>query len=108
MLLALTVSAQWFEAVMMLCFGASWPAAIYKTLRTRRTEGKSLLFLTLVLIGYLAGILAKFVTAIEQWTWPNWVTILYAINAGMVAFDMYLYHRFRPRQKPDLGEPTLP
>ena len=75
---------------------------------TRRTEGKSLLFLTLVLIGYLAGILAKFVTAIEQWTWPNWVTILYAINAGMVAFDMYLYHRFRPRQKPDLGEPTLP
>ncbi|OPZ30433.1 MAG: hypothetical protein BWY99_02934 [Synergistetes bacterium ADurb.BinA166] len=35
-------AAQTLEALMLLCFGISWPLAVWKTWRTRRTEGKSL------------------------------------------------------------------
>jgi hypothetical protein len=89
---------QLFEALMLICFGISWPAAIHKTLRTRRTEGKSLLFLVLVLIGYLAGIAAKLVAAVQEHRAPVWVTALYAINAVMVATDIVLFLRYRPKQ----------
>jgi hypothetical protein len=109
MLLAEHTVAQLFEAVMLICFGVSWPVAIYKTLRTRHVHGKSLLFLVLIFIGYLAGIAAKFITAAQAGTWPTWVTWLYAFNALMVAIEIRLYHKFRPRAaKPDMGEPTLP
>jgi 4-amino-4-deoxy-L-arabinose transferase-like glycosyltransferase len=109
MLLEQILSAQAFEALMMVCFGVSWPVAIYKTLRTRRTEGKSLLFLLLILLGYVAGIAAKFIVAAQSHTKPNWVTLLYAANAIMVAVDIFLYQRYRPRRAdPDLSEPTLP
>ena len=30
-----------FEAVMLLCFGMSWPMAIIKTLRARSVQGVS-------------------------------------------------------------------
>ena len=66
MLLEHILSAQLFEALMMICFGVSWPVAIYKTVRTKRTEGKSFLFLLLILAGYLAGIAAKFVIAAQS------------------------------------------
>ena len=102
-------SAQLFEALMMICFGVYWPVAIYKTLRTKRTEGKSLLFLLLILLGYIAGMAAKFIDAAQSHTRPDWVTLLYAANAIMVAVDIFLYQRYRPRcADPDLGEPTLP
>jgi hypothetical protein len=107
--LTLILSGQWFEAVMMICFGVSWPVAIYKTLRTRRTEGKSLLFLLLILVGYLAGITAKFIIAAQSRSWPSWVTLLYAANAIMVAVEIFLYQKYRPRPaNADLSEPTLP
>ena len=94
---------------MLICFGASWPVAIYKTLRTRRTEGKSLLFLLLILMGYLAGITAKFIIAAQSNAWPNCVTILYALNAIMVAVEIFLYRKYRPRpDNANLSEPTLP
>ena len=48
-----------FEAGMLLCFGASWPAAVLKTYRTKNVEGKSLVFLSLILIGYICGMINK-------------------------------------------------
>ena len=94
---------------MLICFGVSWPVAIYKTLRTRRTEGKSLLFLVLILVGYLAGIAAKFILAAQYGAWPGWVTWLYALNAVMVVVEIHLYLKFHIRpDKTDLTDPTLP
>ena len=40
-----------FEAIMMICFGASWPASIWKTITVKNPIGKSMIFLWLVLIG---------------------------------------------------------
>ena len=91
--------AQIFEGTMLVCFGLSWAVAIIKSLRTRRTEGKSLGFLTLVLIGYFAGISAKLIRAVVAGEPPEPVTILYAINALLVAADIACYLKFRPAKE---------
>ena len=93
-------TAQLFEAVMLICFGLGWPVAILKTLRTRRTEGKSLGFLWLVFFGYLAGIAAKCARAHTAGAAPELVTWLYAVNALLVAADIALYLRYSPRSSP--------
>ena len=49
-----------FEAAMLICFGASWPFAIVKTIRAKNPAGKSYLFAMLVVVGYVAGSVAKF------------------------------------------------
>jgi hypothetical protein len=96
MLLAQLVQAgQFFEAGMMICFGVSWPVDVMKLVRTRRTEGKSLAFMVLVLIGYLSGITAKLARAAGAGAWPEAVTLLYLFNIVMVGLDIALYLRFR-------------
>lgn len=90
--------AKIFEAGMLICFGFSWPVAIFKTLRVRKVHGKSIGFLLLICLGYLSGITMKFMRA--DGGWPDWVTALYALNATMVAVEIALY--FRYRQPPEV------
>lgn len=45
---------------MLICFGASWPFAIVKTVRAKNPAGKSYLFAALVVAGYIAGSTARF------------------------------------------------
>ena len=40
-----------FEAGMLICFGASWPFAVMKTYKSKNVKGKSRLFLTLIAKG---------------------------------------------------------
>ena len=44
-----------FEFLMLVCFGFSWPFAIMKSLKSRSTKGKSLMFMLLVELGYVFG-----------------------------------------------------
>lgn len=76
-----------FEALMLLCFGAAWPTSIYKSYVSRSVEGKSLLFLIIVEVGYLAGLVHKFMYSLDL------VTCLYIMNLIMVAIDLALYAR---------------
>ena len=46
-----------FEAGMMICFGAGWPVAVYKTWKAKCVSGKSLRFSYLVVIGYTTWIM---------------------------------------------------
>ena len=96
----LATTAQLFEAVMLICFGLGWPVAILKTLRTRRTEGKSLGFLWLIFFGYLAGIVAKCARAHAAGEAIEWVIWLYAANILLVAADIALYLRYSRRSSP--------
>lgn len=82
-----------FEIIMLICFGLSWPISIAKTLKTRNVEGKSVIFLYIIITGYLAGIIHKILNNF------NWVTYLYALNACMVACDAYLWHKFNISKK---------
>ena len=43
-----------FEIVMLVCFGAAWPFSIYKSYKAKSNEGKSVLFLFVIALGYIA------------------------------------------------------
>jgi hypothetical protein len=89
-----TELGQVLEAVMLVCFGISWPASILKTWRAKTVAGKSLLFLSMIFSGYLAGIGAKLFRALAEGTWPELVTVLYVINACLVGTDILLYLKY--------------
>lgn len=76
-----------FEAVMLVCFGAAWPVSIYKSWTSGTCAGKSVIFLYIVLLGYISGIIHKFIHN------PDKLIYLYAINGTMVAIDIVLYYR---------------
>jgi dolichyl-phosphate-mannose--protein O-mannosyl transferase len=78
-----------FEVAMLLCFGAAWPFSIYKSWKSRRTGGKSVVFLFIVISGYAFGILNKVFHAFDA------VVSLYALNALMVSIDAVLWFRNR-------------
>ena len=77
------------EITMLICFGAAWPFSIYKSLKTREVSGKSLLFLVVVLVGYISGICHKLFYRYDR------VIFLYALNAVFVLTDILLYLRNR-------------
>ena len=89
-------SAQLLEAAMLICFGISWPIDIYKSLRVKRTEGKSLAFMVIVFVGYLCGVAGKLTRAWQE-DGLEAVTCLYAINALLVFVDIMIYLHFRAR-----------
>ena len=82
-----------FEIGMLICFGASWPFAVAKTYKTKNVKGKSILFLTLVLIGYFFGILHKIFNNYDL------VVYLYAFNGMLVLANIVLYFRYRNNQE---------
>jgi len=80
----------WFEALMLVCFGVSWPVSIAKTLRTGVVLGKSPLFMAIVCLGYMSGIAHKLLVSCD------WVIALYVLNLVMVAVDLALYYFYLP------------
>jgi fructose-specific phosphotransferase system IIC component len=93
---AFTLS-QALEGTMLVCFGVSWPFSILKAVRTRRTEGKSAVFVSRVLAGYLVGLAAKWVRAGWRPGALEPVAAIYAVNAAVVAVDLALFVRYRRR-----------
>jgi hypothetical protein len=84
------------EAVMILCFGISWPISIRKSLVSRTAKGKSVFFELFILLGYIIGITRKFVqyaiSTEQSWLfYLGWV--FYFINFIMITVDMILYFR---------------
>lgn len=74
-----------FEIIMLVCFGAAWPLNIYRSWQTRSAVGKSLLFLIVVNVGYVAGMLHKIIYNNDI------VLYLYILNFLMVSVDIGLY-----------------
>lgn len=84
------------EIVMVICFGASWPFNIVKAYKARSTKGTSLLFMSLIGIGYVGGILCKIFTWIENGTltWLAYVAFaFYIINLILVTSGLIIYFR---------------
>lgn len=76
------------EVLMVLSFGAAWPASIARSLRARSAKGKSLSFLLIIDFGYICGTASKFLSGKV-----NYVVIFYIINFVMVSIDIALYFR---------------
>lgn len=83
-----------FEAIMVICFGLSWPLSVYKSWKSRTAKGKSLLFEVFIWIGYACGIVGKIAT--DNITY---VSIFYVLNIFMVSIDICLYVRNRKLDK---------
>lgn len=84
---------QVFESIMLICFGISWPISVYKSLVSKSTKGKSVIFIVAILIGYIFGILGKIVGRNI-----NYVLILYIINFLVVSLDLFLYFVNKKRE----------
>lgn len=76
------------EAIMLICFGLSWPINAYKSYRSGTAQGSSWQFLALITFGYLVGIAAKFVGGSI-----NWVLIVYVLNLACLAVNWVVYFR---------------
>jgi len=79
-----------FEMLMLLCFAAAWPLAIHKSWVSKSTKGKSLVFLLVLIVGYIFGIINKIV--MDQ---VNYVVFFYVLDLALVSIDTALYFRNR-------------
>ena len=76
-----------YEILMLVCFGAAWPFSIYKSYTSKKNNGKSLIFLFIIVLGYIAGIFHKLLYNYDP------VIFLYGLNCIMVSVDIALYFR---------------
>ena len=92
-----TLSFSIFELLMLICWGICWPVSVLKSVKSKRTEGKSLLFMIIVWFGYLAGVTYKIVDNYDL------VIILYISNLALVTIDILLYLKYHRSIAPAPG-----
>ena len=88
---------QIFEFIMLVCFGLSWPISVYKSIRSKSTQGKSLIFILAIVVGYVSGIIGKIVN--HQLTY---VLIIYCFNLIVVSVDLVLFFINRKNEKKNI------
>lgn len=87
--------SEFLEIIMLLCFGFSWPLNLMKAVKSKSAKGISPYFYTLILIGYIAGIISKLMNEsyMSQFSEKWYVLIFYIINLVMVALNLIVYFR---------------
>lgn len=83
-----------FEFAMLLCFGLSWPISVYKSYTSKSTKGKSVFFISAIILGYICGIAGKIIGHNI-----NFVLAIYIFNLVMVSIDFALYFINKKREK---------
>ncbi|MGI6201237.1 MAG: hypothetical protein ACOYJA_10735 [Christensenellales bacterium] len=76
------------ETLMIISFGISWPLSIVRSVKSRSTKGKSLLFMCFIVFGYICGVVSKCLT--QTFNLAFW---FYFPNIIMVSADIALYFR---------------
>ena len=76
------------EAAMLICFGSSWPVAVAKAYKSRTAKGVSLVSSTLILSGYMFGIIYKILS-----NQISYVLIFYFFNFFIVLIHCVLIYR---------------
>lgn len=91
--------ADFLEALMLLCFGLSWPVSLIKNIRSGTAKGMSLMFTVLIIIGYIAGISAKIYTGNI-----NYVLLVYIWNIALVVGNLVVYFVNRNKDRHNEAE----
>lgn len=91
--------AKILEVAMLVLFGISWPINLAKSIKSKSTKGKSLLFLLLIDIGYICGMISKIVSKTFIWSTDWWVFAIYVINFSFVSADLIVYCINKNREK---------
>ena len=83
------------EIVMLICFGISWPINLRKAYINKSTKGISLIFYCLIEVGYVAGIISKFLNEsyMASFSTKWYVLIFYFINLIVVGLNILVYFR---------------
>ena len=81
------------ETAMLICFGCSWPINLVKNYKCRSAKGMSLPFILLLIVGYVAGICAKFIIGVNVHN--AYVLVVYLLNLAMVTANQFVYFRNR-------------
>ena len=71
---------------MLICFGLSWPISLIKNIKAHSAKNMSLKFNMLIILGYIAGITAKFMNGAF-----NYVLIVYLLNLLIVCANVVIY-----------------
>ena len=90
---------QVFELMMLICFGLSWPISVYKSLKSHSTKGKSVVFMSAIIIGYISGIIGKIISG-----QINYVLIFYCFNLLVVCFDFALFFINKHRENAPISK----
>ena len=85
-----------WEVLFLLCFAISWPVSIAKSLRTKVVIGKSPLFMSLIILGYIFGIVHKLLYSRDI------VIFMYIFNATLVATDLFLYFLYIGKNRKEM------
>lgn len=82
------------EAMMLICFGLSWPMNVCRSYKARTARGMSLAFILLIITGYVAGIAAKVLSGNV-----GLVLAVYGLNLAIVSLNLVIYFRNRRLDK---------
>lgn len=88
------VMTEILEAIMLICFGFSWPVSVYKNIKAGTAKSMSMGFILLIMTGYIAGISAKL--------WAHkftYVLIVYILNFIIVSINLAVYFLNKSRDK---------
>ena len=77
------------EFAMLFAFGFSWPFAIARTYRAKRVDGKSPMFMIIVIVGYCCGIAAHLMEGTKLW-----LVAVYLVDIALVSTDLALYFHY--------------
>lgn len=77
-----------FEALMLVCFATSWPFNLLKAYRARTNVGTSLIFMLVIIAGYLCGLINKFVSDDI-----SYVVFFYVFDLLLVFIGVLIYAR---------------
>ncbi len=86
-----------YEIIMLVCFGVAWPFSIVKSYLSQRNAGKSIIFLFIVLTGYVSGCFHKAFYSFDE------VIFLYILNGLMVFADIMIYFRNKRLMKVEVS-----
>lgn len=78
--------SEMLEAIMLICFGLSWPMNLIKNIKAKTAKSMSFKFILLIILGYIAGIAAKLINHSI-----NYVLIVYLLNLVVVSMNLIVY-----------------
>lgn len=81
------------EFGMLFAFGFSWPFAIARTYRSKSVDGKSPMFMLIVILGYMCGIASHLVEGTKLW-----LVAVYLADIALVSTDLALYCLYSSRK----------
>ena len=78
--------SEFLEALMLICFGLSWPISLAKNIKAHTAKNMSLRFTLLIIFGYIAGIVGKVLNGVF-----NYVLAVYLVNLVIVSANLAVY-----------------